>query len=47
MANDRNAGAKPKYKVPTSRLQRIVPTSKIPQIDKAINEICKELKNKI
>ena len=46
--NERNAGAKPKYKqgVEVVRFQRRVPKEKINEIDQAIEKICEGLKTK-
>lgn len=44
MKNERNAGAKPKWKqgVEVVRFQRRLPKDKITEIEESINEICKE-----
>ena len=46
--NERNAGAKPKFKegIEVVRLQRRVPKIKLTEIDNAINKICEDLKTK-
>lgn len=46
--NERNAGAKPKYKegIEVVRLQRRVPKQKVKEIDQAIEKICEGLKTK-
>jgi len=47
--NERNAGAKPKYKqgVEVFKLQRRVPKSKVKEIDEAIKVICSDLINRL
>lgn len=44
--NERNAGRKPNWNVPTTPITRRVPTEKIEEIDESIKKICEPLVNK-
>jgi len=46
MANERNAGRKPKYGEKTIRVVRFYPPSAIPKIDEKANEILETYKKK-
>lgn len=44
--NERNAGRKSNWSVPTTPITRRVPTEKIKEIDESIKKICEHLINK-